>query len=277
MSATNKTTNYDLPIFVGTDKPSWLGDWNSAMTAIDTAIAGAKSTGDSATTVAGQAKSTAEAASETATAASETAAAASEAANNATTIAINANTQAGDAKTDAHAALEMATELQEKFAGNRSSSILQIYPGLVPTTDYGGLIVCIGSNYNLAVRGYFYLTQTGWNKVTKIIHNNGVHFLIGIVSGNPYGLTPAADLSGSTVFLGATLGYQHRTSGDTWNLTTHSIYMFYNSSTQRTEIYMYSGLNSDNLNNFPSTVDQIRLFTNVTYNDNDIEIGSVEN
>ena len=38
MSATNHTTNYELPIFVGTDKPAWLVDWNGAMTAIDTAL-----------------------------------------------------------------------------------------------------------------------------------------------------------------------------------------------------------------------------------------------
>ena len=38
MSATNHTTNYELPIFIGTDKPAWLVDWNGAMTAIDTAL-----------------------------------------------------------------------------------------------------------------------------------------------------------------------------------------------------------------------------------------------
>ena len=34
-SSTNKTTNYDLPQFVGTDKPTWLGDVNQAMADID--------------------------------------------------------------------------------------------------------------------------------------------------------------------------------------------------------------------------------------------------
>lgn len=38
MSATNKTSNYNLPEFVGTDKPSWLTDFNGAMTKIDTAL-----------------------------------------------------------------------------------------------------------------------------------------------------------------------------------------------------------------------------------------------
>ncbi len=32
---TNATTNYELPQFVGTDKPTWLGDFNEAMSDID--------------------------------------------------------------------------------------------------------------------------------------------------------------------------------------------------------------------------------------------------
>ena len=32
---TNETANYDLPQFVGTDKPTWLGDFNEAMADID--------------------------------------------------------------------------------------------------------------------------------------------------------------------------------------------------------------------------------------------------
>lgn len=38
MSSTNHTTNYNLPQWVGSDKPAWLGDMNPAFTAIDTAI-----------------------------------------------------------------------------------------------------------------------------------------------------------------------------------------------------------------------------------------------
>jgi len=40
MSATNATSNYNLPLFIGSDKPAWLTDWNGAMNAIDAAIAG---------------------------------------------------------------------------------------------------------------------------------------------------------------------------------------------------------------------------------------------
>ena len=46
MSATNHTTNYNLPQFLGTDKPTWLTDVNNAMSAIDTQM---KANADSAT------------------------------------------------------------------------------------------------------------------------------------------------------------------------------------------------------------------------------------
>lgn len=36
MSYSNHTTNYNLPLYVGTDKPTYLGDFNSAMGTIDT-------------------------------------------------------------------------------------------------------------------------------------------------------------------------------------------------------------------------------------------------
>lgn len=59
MGATNHTTNYNLPQFVGSDKPTWLGDINGAMSAIDTQM-------KANDTLANTAKSTADTASETA-------------------------------------------------------------------------------------------------------------------------------------------------------------------------------------------------------------------
>lgn len=35
MTATNKTVNYELSQFVGADRPTWLGDYNSDMSKID--------------------------------------------------------------------------------------------------------------------------------------------------------------------------------------------------------------------------------------------------
>lgn len=40
MSSTNKTTNYDLSQFVGSDKPAWLADYNADMGKIDTGLKG---------------------------------------------------------------------------------------------------------------------------------------------------------------------------------------------------------------------------------------------
>lgn len=47
MSYTNHTTNYNLPQYIGTDKPTYLGDFNTAMGAIDTQM---KANADAATT-----------------------------------------------------------------------------------------------------------------------------------------------------------------------------------------------------------------------------------
>lgn len=52
MASTNKTTNYNLSQFVGSDKPAWLSDYNQDMSKIDTAI---KAAADSATGADGKA------------------------------------------------------------------------------------------------------------------------------------------------------------------------------------------------------------------------------
>lgn len=66
--ATNQTPNLHLPSFVGADKPSWLGDWNSAMNAIDTGYGEVKGEAGEAKTAAATAQAEAEAASQQATA-----------------------------------------------------------------------------------------------------------------------------------------------------------------------------------------------------------------
>lgn len=38
MTATNHTENYNLSQFAGTDRPTWLGDYNGDMTKIDTQL-----------------------------------------------------------------------------------------------------------------------------------------------------------------------------------------------------------------------------------------------
>jgi hypothetical protein len=84
MSATNHTTNYNLPQFVGTDKPAWLGDINPAFSTIDTKIKEAKTAGDQGISDASTAKNRAD---------------------SAYTLADDANTAAGTAQTTANTAI----------------------------------------------------------------------------------------------------------------------------------------------------------------------------
>lgn len=64
MGATNSTPNIQLPSFIGTDKPSWLGDWNSAMTKIDTKFGTVDGSIGTVTNTANAAQTAAEAASQ---------------------------------------------------------------------------------------------------------------------------------------------------------------------------------------------------------------------
>ena len=54
MASTNKTTNYELSQYIGTDKPTYLGDYNGDMLKIDTAI---KNNADNITSAASDASS----------------------------------------------------------------------------------------------------------------------------------------------------------------------------------------------------------------------------
>lgn len=52
MGYTNKTSHYDLPQWIASDKPSWLGDMNAAFLAIDGALEEANANSDVAITTA---------------------------------------------------------------------------------------------------------------------------------------------------------------------------------------------------------------------------------
>ena len=60
MSSTNKTTNYELSQFIGSDKPAWLVDYNGDMSKIDNQM---KANADAASSAASQASSASTAAS----------------------------------------------------------------------------------------------------------------------------------------------------------------------------------------------------------------------
>ena len=117
MASTNKTTNYNLSQYIGSDKPTYLGDYNSDMQKIDaqmkvnadnvaTAISGsetAQTTANQANTTANQANTTANTANQTATSASTTANNAQSTANSALGTATSAQTSANEANTKVNA------------------------------------------------------------------------------------------------------------------------------------------------------------------------------
>lgn len=73
MSHTNKTPNYDLPQFIGTDKASWLGDLNPAFLAIDAGMQANKVSAQAAEVSAGQASALAQSANSVANSANSSA------------------------------------------------------------------------------------------------------------------------------------------------------------------------------------------------------------
>lgn len=63
MSSTNKTTNYNLSQYIGTDKPTYLGDYNADMLKIDTQMKANSVSASNATSSASAAQAVAEKAS----------------------------------------------------------------------------------------------------------------------------------------------------------------------------------------------------------------------
>ena len=114
MASTNKTTNYELSQFVGTDKPTFLGDYNGDMQKIDTAIAGVGATASGASSTAASALTEAQSASSTAASAATTAATADTNATAALTTAGNAATAASAAQSTADSAASAASTADGK-------------------------------------------------------------------------------------------------------------------------------------------------------------------
>ena len=121
---TNQTANYDLPQFVGTDKPTWLGDFNEAMSDIDAGmhknasdIASMQSDVSAATQAASKASSDVTTLTGTVTTLSGTVASVQTTANNASQTASSAlntaNTANGKADTNASAISTLQSDVSD--------------------------------------------------------------------------------------------------------------------------------------------------------------------
>lgn len=135
MAHTNSTENYGLPQWIGTDKPTFLGDFNTAFGTIDTQM---KANSDAATTAvatANSADATATSANTNATTALNTANSAATDAASAVSTASTANSTANTAKTNADAALRASA----------ANTIENLAPAYDPTLTYdvGDLVTYI--------------------------------------------------------------------------------------------------------------------------------------
>ena len=115
MGYTNKTSHYELPQYVANDKPSWLGDFNSAMLKIDTVMADNDATAEAANSAATGAQTQVAALSAQLSTiqgqvntAVDTATTADGKATTAQSVATQASTTAGEAKTLAETAKQSA-------------------------------------------------------------------------------------------------------------------------------------------------------------------------
>lgn len=143
-ASTNKTTNYDLPQFVGTDKPTWLGDFNEAMFDIDAGMH------ENATDISAMASDVATA-SAAASQASQDVSALTSTVNTLSTNVSTATTTANNAQSTATSALNTANTANGKAdtnAGaisNIQSDINDIEDNISTITDYSTTEKVIGT------------------------------------------------------------------------------------------------------------------------------------
>lgn len=113
MSSTNKTTNYQLSQFLGTDKPAWLGDYNSDMQKIDAGIHSAQT---AATGADGKATTNATSIGTLANLSTTEKSNLVGAVNEVNTAVGTAQGTANSAQLDATSALNKASKLEDQFA-----------------------------------------------------------------------------------------------------------------------------------------------------------------
>ena len=112
MSATNSTPNYKLSQYIGSDKPTYLGDYNTDMLKIDTNMKRISNKAEGAESGIASATATANQALENANTANTKATTAQATAEQAQTSATNAQSTATEAKETATEAKETATQAQ---------------------------------------------------------------------------------------------------------------------------------------------------------------------
>ena len=144
-ASTNKTANYELSQYIGTDKPTYLTDYNGDMLKIDTAIKNASDSASTANTSAGTAQNTANSAYNLADGASTTATTANGKAD-ANALAIQALTDYLNINTYKDLVVTGTTNANVtinnlKIARNSDGTLAKIYGNINFTVPANGTVV----------------------------------------------------------------------------------------------------------------------------------------
>lgn len=169
MGATNHTANYDLPQWIGTDKPTFLGDLNDAFLKIDTGMKTNQSEISGAVSDAGSALAKATSAEQGVNTLTPLVNTASENASQALTTANNAASTANTANTNANAA---NTRLNT-FAWSASTSLTK--PAGAP---WEGFTINYSRNSGLYLLSLFGEIIGSFNNADNQISNNSVLFTL---------------------------------------------------------------------------------------------------
>lgn len=165
MAHSNATENYGLPQWIATDKPTFLGDLNSAFGAIDTQMKANSDASTNAVSTANQADSNATTALANASSALSTANSASTAASEATVIANQAKAQSTTAASDASTALRASAansieNLAPAYDATRTYAVGELVT-YVDAQNSGKLYKCI-----VAVTNPMEFNINYWDDVT---------------------------------------------------------------------------------------------------------------
>lgn len=169
MGATNHTANYGLPQWIGTDKPTFLGDLNDAFLKIDTGMKTNQSEISGAVSDAGNALAKATSAEQAVNTLTPLVNTASENASQALTTANNAASTANTANTNANAAIS-------KLNGfNWSASTALTKPAGAP---WEGFEVNYSRNSGLYLLNLYGEIIGSFNNANNQIANNSVLFTL---------------------------------------------------------------------------------------------------
>lgn len=224
MPATNKTTNYDLPIFIASDKPAWLTDWNGAMTAIDTAVASASQQGASADGKATTAQSTADTANATA--------------KTALTTAQTAEATANEANSRSISNLTSISNIDKNLTFKR---YMPIYGPNYQT----GAIWIFASEIMGTIKGEFFTVTV--SQITKTVIDTTTFIELFTLSGNPFNLVIGGLNKNTQICGSATLRYS-KTAG-VYLTEALSVYMYYDGAVS----HVYTAVSNGFFNSLQDT------------------------